>query len=232
MYNTRKVSIMKKGINLLVIVCVFALNLSAVKAEVMVKTQTITSGEALEKLLDGNNRFVGSKSIHPDQAMKRVIEISKAQHPFAVVIACSDSRVSPEVIFDQGLGDIFVIRDAGNVLDDEMIGSVEYALEHLKVPLVLVLGHEKCGAFVAALSGHKPEGHIASLVRRLLPAIKIARTQKGDLLDNAIRANVKLEVESLKKSKPIIYKLVNMGKVKIIGGYYNIDDGTVKIIAK
>lgn len=223
---------MKKVVILFVLVCVFAVNISVAKAEFAVKTQTITSVEALDKLLDGNKRFVDSKSVHPDQAMKRVIEISKAQHPFAVIIACSDSRVSPEVIFDQGLGDIFVIRDAGNVLDNEVIGSIEYAVEHLNVPLVLVLGHEKCGAVTAAISGHKAEGHIESLVKRILPAMKIAKTQKGDLLDNTIRENVKLEVKALKKSQPIIYKLVEEGKVQIVGGYYNIDDGTVKIISR
>lgn len=190
----------------------------------------INAAKSLETLIKGNERFVHLKLKHPDQNLERRMELTKGQHPFAAVLSCSDSRVPPEILFDQGLGDIFVIRVAGNVLDDDVLGSIEYAVEHLGIPLVIVLGHEKCGAVTAAVAGIKEVCHIQSLVKKLQPAIDQAETEKGDLVDNAIRDNVKIDVNSLDHSEPILAELVKTGKVKIVGAYYHLDNGKVEII--
>jgi carbonic anhydrase len=131
------------------------------------------------------------------------------QHPFAVILTCSDSRVPPEVIFDQGIGDLFVIRNAGNIVDDVVIGSIEYAVEHLHTPLVIVLGHQQCGAVTAALKGGKATGHIASVIEKILPAVADARKQPGDSLLNAIDANVARMVNELRASHPVLAEYYN-----------------------
>ena len=194
-------------------------------------SNTVTAAQALQRLKDGNQRFVDAKMLHPDQTTEQRIKLAKAQHPFAVILTCSDSRLAPEIIFDQGLGDIFVVRVAGNISDDVVLGSVEYAVEHLGVPLVIVLGHKSCGAVSSAVSGGEIPVHINSLTNAIQPAIAIAKTQTGDLVDNTVRANVALVVQQFNASKPVLAELVHEGKVKIIGEYYDLDDGTVRPIA-
>ncbi|MEI6286339.1 MAG: carbonic anhydrase [Bacillota bacterium] len=191
---------------------------------------TVTAATALQRLNDGNQRFVDAKMLHPDQTTEQRIKLASGQHPFAVILTCSDSRLAPEIIFDQGLGDIFVVRVAGNISDDAVLGSVEYAVEHLGVTLVVVLGHKSCGAVSAAASGGEIPVHINSLTNAIKPAIAIAKTQKGDLVDNAVRANVSLVVQQFNNSKPVLAELVHEGKLKIIGEYYDLDDGTVRPI--
>ncbi len=189
------------------------------------------SGEgARQKLADGNKRYVDAKLSHPDQTAERRTEVAKGQHPFAAIVSCSDSRVPPEVIFDQGLGDLFVIRLAGNILDDAALGSLEYAVEHLGVKHIMVLGHERCGAVDATVKGGEVPGHIGSLVKAIQPAVDKVRNQPGDLLDNAVRANVTMVVQQLKSSGPILEELTKKGELTIDGARYDLDDGEVVVL--
>jgi carbonic anhydrase len=195
----------------------------------------LSSGQALQRLLDGNKRYVSTNFAHPDQTKERRIALANAQYPFACILGCSDSRVPAEIVFDQGLGDLFMVRIAGNVASAaEVIGSIEFAVAELQVPLVLVLGHERCGAVKAALdavvSGVAPAGHIDSLVQAIRPAVTRVTGGLGDMLDNAVRANVELVVAQLVRSEPILAPAVREGRVRIIGARYDLDTGQVDII--
>ena len=192
---------------------------------------TISPDKALQQLVEGNQRHVAHKLVHPDQTEQRLQDVAKGQHPFAIILGCADSRVPPEIVFDQGLGDLFVIRVAGNILDDAVTGSIEFAAANLGAPLVMVLGHEKCGAVTAALKGEAVPGHISSLVEAIKPAVEQVKGKPGDLLDNAVRANVKIVVEELKSSRPILADLFKDNKLKIVGGRYDLESGKVDIIA-
>lgn len=186
--------------------------------------------DSLKILKDGNLRYAEGKAVHPRQDKTRLEEIAPKQEPFAVVVSCSDSRVPPEIIFDQGLGDLFVIRVAGNVLDDIGIGSVEYAAEHLHVPLVVVLGHKNCGAVMAAVGGGEAPGHIKAIVSAITPAVQAAKKtcQEGDIVDPVVRANIRGTVKALETSSPVLDHLVKSGKLSIAGAYYDIDNGKVE----
>jgi len=194
------------------------------------QTAAINADAALQRLQDGNKRYVAATLIHPEQTPERRLEMTKGQHPFAIILACSDSRVPPEIIFDQGLGDLFVVRVAGNIAADVVIGSIEYAVEHLNVSLVIVLGHERCGAVTAAVNGDEHTGQINSLTDAIKPAVELARTQPGDLVDNAVKDNIQLVVKQLMTAKPILTKFIESGKLSIVGEYYDLDDGTVRIL--
>lgn len=191
--------------------------------------------QALQALLEGHQRYLTEQQTHPRQTARRRGEIARHQDPFAVILGCADSRVPPEIVFDQGLGDLFVIRLAGHVLNDAVLGSVEYAIEHLGVSLVLVLGHESCGAVTAAIrameQGSSTPGHIGSLVDAIMPAVARARTHAGDLIDNAVRANITMVVEQLKASLPLLAPQVQSGKLKIVGIRSDLDDGVMDLIA-
>lgn len=186
--------------------------------------------EVLQKLLDGNSRFVAGTPERPRQNMKRRAEIAEAQHPEAIVVACSDSRVAPEILFDQGLGDLFVIRTAGEVCDHVALASIEYAAEHLGSSLILVLGHKRCGAVKATCDGGDHHGHLSQLINAMRNAVENARGQAGDLLDNAVKENVKNVVKQLKTSEPILAKMVNDGKLEVVGAYYDLDSGAVSLV--
>ena len=191
----------------------------------------ITADQALKILMAGNARFASGNSIHPDQSIEdRRAELVTSQHPFAVTVTCSDSRVPPEIVFDQGLGDIFVIRTAGEVMDNVTIASIEYAVDHLNVPLVLVIGHDGCGAVEAAVTGGETHGHIGSLVEAIKPAVDVARGMKGDLLSNSIDVNTQNVVDQLKSAGPILSLAVKQGKLKILGGRYHLDSGKVTLL--
>ena len=183
--------------------------------------------EALKKLMDGNRRFVSETYDRGDIGPARRAEISKGQRPFAVIVDCSDSRVVPEFIFDQGLGDLFVIRTAGNIVDDIAIGSVEYAVKHLGVRLVLVLGHDDCGAVKATVAGGKAEGHIDAILQAIRPAVAVAMQKPGNLLDNAIAQNVDMGINRLQSAQPILAQALQTGDVRIVGGVYHLKDGSV-----
>jgi carbonic anhydrase len=165
------------------------------------------------------------------EAAKRRAELAKSQHPIAIIISCSDSRVPPEIVFDQGLGDLFVLRVAGNVIDDHSLGSAEYAVDHLAVRLVVVLGHQRCGAVKAAKDtiGAKSEapGHIQSLVTAIQPAVEA--TVNSDL-ETTVKANVKDVVRALRSSTPILKPKADSGQIRVVGAYYSLDTGSVTFL--
>lgn len=186
----------------------------------------------LERLVQGNQRYVTSKTVcHEDWAAKRAALLEN-QKPFAVIVTCSDSRVPPEIIFDQSLGDLFVVRVAGNIVDDFAIGSIEYGVNVLGANTVLVLGHSNCGAVDAALKGMKFDNHIQEVVDAIKPAVAATKKESGNLLEKTIKANVKFVEEKLKSSKPLLAKLVEKGTLRIAGGYYDLESGKVEFLEK
>lgn len=187
----------------------------------------MNADDALRKLVAGNQRFISATQSHPDQTIERRMELTASQKPFAVVVSCSDSRVPPEVIFDQGLGNLFVIRTAGEVVTDVEMGSIEYALEHVGVNLILVLGHERCGAVKATLDGGETPGSIGSICKLIQPAVDKAKFQGGDVLDHAVKLNVGIVADRIGKS-PLVRQGVATGRVKLVRAYYDLDEGTVK----
>jgi carbonic anhydrase len=199
-------------------------------AQASEKKSGLTPDQALTQLLAGNKRYVNSQLQHPHQNAIRRHELEKGQHPFACILSCSDSRTPPEIVFDEGLGDLFVIRVAGNVVDDAVTGSIEYAVEHLGTPIVLVMGHESCGAVQAAIGGGEPKTHIQSLVEAIAPAVAEARKEKGDLIANAVRANVRLAVKQLRESKPLLAEQVEKKKIRIVGAVYELTSGQVELL--
>jgi len=182
----------------------------------------------LAALKAGNERHVKHQYTHPHQSAARMHELTTGQQPHAVILACADSRVGPEIVFDQGLGDLFVVRVAGNVATDPEIASIEYAADHLHTPLVVVMGHQSCGAVGAAIAGGTPEGHLPTLVNVIQPAVDEARKEKGDLSANAVRINVERTVQQLRESKPVIAELVAEHKVRVVGAVYSLDTGRVQ----
>ena len=190
--------------------------------------------ESLTKLLDGNKRFVSGEHAKKDIGDKRRQELTKGQSPFATVITCSDSRVAPELIFDQGLGDIFIIRVAGNVVEPTTLGSIEYGVEHLHTPLLILMGHEKCGAVSATIDAKgKPEGNIGAILKKIMPAVKTAKAAKKDkdeTLQLAIQENVRNTYRDIMKNSKIVTEMVHEGKLKVIGAEYYLGTGKVEII--
>jgi carbonic anhydrase len=198
----------------------------------------ITAAEALNKLLDGNRRYVESKmSACAESTPASREKLAKGQKPYAIILSCSDSRVSPEIIFDKTLGEIFVIRVAGNVADPVVLGSIEYAAEHLGSPLVMVLGHERCGAVTATVDANgKGEGNIGAIVKAVAPALNQVKKEKNcDPKDKAkfvecvVDANAKLVAKNLTKQSRIIRELVKEKKVTIVAAKYDLDDGKVTV---
>src|SRR6476469_5201777 len=218
----------------------------------------VSPAEAISRLKEGNGRFTAGNPQHPhesvderkymaansyenagmvplgltgEQAAKRRAELIKSQHPFAIILSCSDSRVPPELVFDEGLGDLFIVRVAGNVLNDEGLGSIEYGVDVLGVRLILVLGHQSCGAVDAAMktvaANREAPGHIQSLVTAIEPVVQ--SIPKADL-DTLIKANVKHVVDALRSSTPILKAKVDAGDVQLIGGYYTLDTGVVTFL--
>ena len=198
-----------------------------------VEAPVANADEALQRLKEGNERYVANKSIDLNESQSRRIELAKGQNPFATIFSCVDSRVPPELIFDRGLGDLFVIRTAGQVIDNAVLGSLEFGVAELKIPLLLVLGHEKCGAVKATVEAVEnnatAEAEINWLVDGIRPAVEAAKTQSGDLLDNAVKANVSLTVERLNGSS-ILSEALEKGDLKIIGARYDLDTGIVEVI--
>jgi len=192
----------------------------------------IGADEALSRLLSGDKRFVAGKSEEPEGAalIERRHALAKDQKPFAVILSCSDSRVPPELVFDVSLGDIFVVRTAGEVVDEVVLGSIEYAIEHLGTHLIVVLGHQRCGAVSAAVSGAKDTGDIPDVLKAILPAVEETEGQSGDHIDNAVRANARDIAKRLQSSGPIIAPQVQSGEVKIVAAYYSLDTGQVELL--
>jgi len=181
----------------------------------------------LEELLEGNQRYVKHRRTHPRLDDDHRLGLVTGQSPHTIVLGCSDSRVPPEHIFDQGLGDLFVIRVAGNVIDDIVLASIEYAAEHLHAPLLIVLGHTNCGAVQAALEEDELDGHLPSIARAIEEAVEASQGSTGDVLDETIRAHARITAEHLRQSEPVLKHLVDAGKLKVIAAYYNLDTGIV-----
>ena len=190
----------------------------------------VSPDSAWELLQAGNARFVTGRLAHPDQTIARRREVANGQHPFALVLTCADSRVSPEIYFDQGLGDLFVVRNAGNVIDDHVIGSIEYAVEHLGVSLVLVIGHTKCGAVSAAVSGGHAPGHIESIVKSIEPAVHASASKAGDKVDNAVTLNACIMADCLRTSEPFLSAAVAKGTLRVLAAKYDIATGRVDLV--
>ena len=188
----------------------------------------LSADEALEKLKQGNQRFIEFKQKHPDEDKKRRQEMLKGQHPFVVILSCSDSRVPPELIFDQGLGDIFEIRNAGNVLDEHVIGSIEYAVMHCGVKLIVIMGHQDCGAIAATLSGVSETKYIKSLEDSILPAVEDCKEKGLEInSDNVVKAHVMQDIEELLSQDTELVKYMKENNVEILPAYYHLDTGVV-----
>ncbi len=182
---------------------------------------------ALAQLAEGNARFVANSSVHPRGTGTRREETAAVQRPFAIILGCADSRTGPELIFDQGLGDLFVVRLAGNIADEAVLGSIEFAVAQLGAQLIVVLGHERCGAVAAAVQGGGAPGHIGALVAAIQPAVKTASGEPGDLLENAIRENVLAQVQKLKTASPILQPMLQAGSLQVAGARYDLKTGRV-----
>jgi len=196
-------------------------------------TTSITPDQALAKLLEGNSHFVKGDLDNLDkmsEARNRTL-VAAGQHPYAIILACSDSRVPPEILFDKGLGEIFVVRVAGNIVERHELGSIEYAIEHLGASLVMVLGHERCGAVTAAFNanGISDGSNIGSLVESIAPAVVETKAVGGDV-EECIVSNVKKVAEELEARSAIIKENVELGKVKIVRAKYDLDDGKVTLL--
>lgn len=191
-------------------------------------TAPLTPENVLEALISGNQRFIAHKALHPHQSGARLQEIAQGQHPIATVLSCADSRVPAELLFDTGLGDIFNVRVAGNIVTPEILGSVEYAVELLGTPLLMVLGHERCGAVTAAVQNESVPGHIADFLDEIQPAVAQVKEMPGDAIDNAVRANVQFQIQQLLEQSDLIRDRQNSGVVKVIGARYDLDSGVVE----
>jgi carbonic anhydrase len=185
------------------------------------------AADVLRELKAGNDHHVAKRYQHPHQSAARQREIVATQHPHATILSCADSRVVPEIIFDQGLGDLFDVRVAGNVASDIELASIEYAAEHLHAPLVVIMGHQKCGAVTAAAESGEAAGHLPSLLALIRPAIERAKAQPGDLIDNAVRLNVENVVRQVRGSAPVLADMVNRGSLMVVGAVYSLDSGKV-----
>jgi carbonic anhydrase len=197
---------------------------------------SLAADEALQRLLKGNQRFVHGSTKNPRRAPADFRALAEGQRPVAVIMGCADSRVPPELLFDQGVGDLFVVRVAGNVVGGGGVfvkGSIEYAVAELGVRLIMVLGHSSCGAVKAAIKhvddGDPLPGAIAELVNRIRPAVIKAKDMPGDQLANAISANVLLGVETLNNLDPIVRPAVSSGQAKVVGAVYDLRTGAVTL---
>ena len=192
-----------------------------------------TAAEALAKLLAGNRRYLQGDSSELRRMADRRAAVAAHQEPFATIVGCSDSRVPPEIVFDHGLGDLFVVRTAGHVIDAAAIGSIEYAADHLHTPIILVLGHKACGAVsatVQAVQGRDVPEYLYRLISEIGPAAHAGLALDGDPVENAVRANVRLTVDELAASRPILAGLAESGTLGIVGAYYDLDTGEVSLV--
>jgi len=185
---------------------------------------SVSADAALAKLNEGNLRFATSEVSQSKPTAARRAETAQEQHPFAIILGCADSRTAPELIFDQNLGDLFVIRTAGNLVDDHALGSIEYAVAHLGARLVVVLGHQRCGAVKAALESDHAPGHIESLVRDIQPAVKAAKGKPGDALSATVTENAR-QVAAQIKAKAALGDLAK--EVRIVSAVYDLDTGKI-----
>jgi carbonic anhydrase len=230
----------------IVTVAIYGGQVAAVEAEIKAlstegKNSSVTSSRGdlvLKQLLAGNKRFVSGELQNPRRTRDDIRAAAKAQYPIAVIVACSDSRVAPELLFDMGVGDLFVVRVAANVVDGAGVtvkGSIEYAIVELHVPLIMVLGHSNCGAVKSAVmhidQKESLPGAINGLVELVKPAVVKVRNQPGDIYANATRENVRIGVDKLTNLQPIVAKGVKDGSVKVVGGEYDLPTGKVTLLS-
>ena len=207
---------------LAIIACLGAVNLVLAADH---PADSVSAEAALAKLKEGNLRFVTSEMSQAKPTSARRAETAQAQHPFAIIVGCADSRTAPELVFDRNLGDLFVVRTAGNLVDDHALGSIEYAVAHLGARLIVVLGHSRCGAVAAALESDHAPGHVQSLVRDIQPAIKAAKGKPGDALAAVISENAR-EVAVQIKAKAELGDLAK--EVRIVYAVYDLDTGKIE----
>jgi len=201
-------------------------------------SQTISAQEAIRLLQEGNSRFAIGWPQRPNQQVERRAETSQmGQHPIAGVISCSDSRVPPEILFDRGIGDIFVVRVAGNVAGISETGSIEYAVEHLGIPLVVVMGHSQCGAVTAVAENQEVRGSIAELAKKIVPAVERTRKDRPELtgkplVEEAAHANAWHTIEDLLRNSLVVKHAVKEGFLDVVAAFYDISDGKVTWMGK
>jgi carbonic anhydrase len=211
----------------LIVTVALIVPLLAVSAFAADNKPRLTAEEAWQRLKDGNERFAADRLEAKEVDLARRTELTVGQHPFAVVLACSDSRVPPEIVFNQGLGNIFVVRLAGNISEPFALGSIDYAVEHLHVPLIVVLGHEKCGAVTAALGADKPEGNLGRLIGEIHIGEHLS-ADKDEALANAVENNVRFQTKSLTHCSEVISEHVEQKKLKVVAGVYDLATGKVR----
>lgn len=194
---------------------------NSVSEFIIVDTDVSSSDEALQILKEGNARFATDKSVLRNINAERRESLKNGQNPYAVIVSCSDSRVTPTTVFNAGLGELFDIRLAGNVVDDDALGSIEYAVEHLNTPLIVIMGHQSCGAVTATynevVKGEKVSGNMESFVKKITPSVN-----KNGTIDDAIHTNIDMVVKEISEDKGI-KTLIDQGKVKVVGAYYDLN---------
>ena len=186
---------------------------------------SVSPQAALARLKEGNARFVANTQSQDHPTAKHRAETAQTQSPFAIIVGCASSRTAPELIFDQNIGDLFVVRTAGNLVDDHGLGSIEYAVDHLGTRLIVVLGHERCGAVKAALESPTAPGHVNSLVRDIQPAVEATKGETVNVLEKTVKANARLMAEKIAKQAELGD---HKSEVRIVTGYYDLDTGQVE----
>ena len=186
--------------------------------------------EALNRLLAGNSRYAAMRQQYPNQSTTHREQLVESQNPFAAILSCSDSRVPSELIFDQGLGDLFIVRTAGHVVNDLVIASVEYAVFALRVPLVMVVGHRNCGAVTSVVQGQALPGHMAQLAETLWPALRQVDRKADDAVEVAIRENARFTAASLGNSSSVLAEALSNDQIRIVAAYYDLKSGVVSLL--
>jgi carbonic anhydrase len=211
---------------------------SSTSAASTTTTVPVTNGDdALQRLLAGNRRFVQGAAVNQGRDSVRRASVAETQTPFAIILGCADSRVTPEVLFDEGIGDLFLVRVAGNTANEAaLLGSIEYGAAVLGSVLLMVLGHEACGAVKATIDhvqkGAQEPGHIEAFVDPIIPAVQAVQGQPADqLVDAAVQQNVRLQVQQLSASTPLLAPLVSSGKLKVVGAEYHLTSGQVQLVS-
>lgn len=199
-------------------------------------TEQATPAEAWRLLTEGNQRFVSGDVRHPNQNAARRSSLTDSQHPIAVIFGCSDSRLAAEIIFDVGLGDVFVVRTAGQVIDDAVMGSLEFSVDVLNVPLIVVLGHDSCGAVSAAVSaaetGTLPGGHIRNLVERIFPSVLAANQSGVKSVNGAVEEHVKQTARRILDNSRVLHEAVSDGRTAVVGVTYHLSEGTADLVSQ
>jgi carbonic anhydrase len=200
--------------------------------QAVVRTGPPAGSGTFDELMLGNKRFVRNRMQHPHQDTIYMHKLSATQHPKAIVLTCADSRVSPEIVFDQGLGDLFVIRNAGNVVDNDVLGSIEYAIDHLGVTTIIVLGHENCGAVTATVNHLNTNNHIMDIEKSISPAYKLAENKPGNKIHNTVIQNVALSISTIKNDKSLLPTSFQMNNIRIYGAVYDLATGVVTSVGR